>query len=29
VDLGVGEPGVVIDDRVHDVDAVLMAPVLA
>ena len=29
VDLGVGEPGVVIDDRVHDVEAVQVAAVLA
>ena len=29
VDLGVGEPGVVVDDRVHDVDAVVLAAVLA
>jgi hypothetical protein len=29
VDLGVAEPGVVVDDRVHDVDAVLVPAVLA
>ena len=29
VDLGVGEPGVVVDDRVDDVDAVAVLAVLA
>ena len=29
VDLGVGKPAVVVDDRVHDVDAVVLAAVLA
>ena len=29
VDLDIGEPGVVVDDRVHDVDAVLVLAVLA
>jgi hypothetical protein len=29
VDLGEGEPGVVVDDRVHDVDAVVVLAVLA
>src|SRR5581483_10256181 len=29
VDLGVGEPGVVVDDRVHDVDAIAVLAVLA
>ena len=29
VDLGVGEPTVVVDDRVHDVDAVAVLAVLA
>src|SRR6266540_4919506 len=29
MDLGVGQPAVVVDDRVHDVDAVVAAAVLA
>jgi len=29
MDLGVGEPGVVVDDRVHVVDAVTVPAVLA